>query len=79
MVLVFRRSDRKHYMIFLRTPGQSTYSSNPVTVIDLSFVDPRSVDLCLGDLGSLYGGRVYRRKRGSDGEEFEQVGLHVGQ
>ena len=50
-----------------------------MTVIGLRSVDLRSVDLCLGDLSSLYRGRVYRRERGSDSEEFEQVGLHVGQ
>ncbi|KAI1130969.1 hypothetical protein F5Y10DRAFT_234777 [Nemania abortiva] len=52
-----------------------------VSLIGLCSVDLSPVDLFLCDLAlsSLYWSRMYRRERGSDGEDLKEVGLHVGQ
>lgn len=71
-------------MSFFETLKQSTYDIIDISLVDMSLVDVSliglsSVDVPLGDLAlsSLYWGGLHRRKRGSDSEDFEDVGLHV--
>jgi hypothetical protein len=66
-----------YYIIDINLVDMSLVDMNPV---DVSFVGLSSVNLPLGDLAlsSLYWGGLHRRKGGSDSEDSEEVGLHVG-
>lgn len=67
----------------IESEKQSTYSTIDLSLVGVSLIglsssaDLSSVDLWA--LSSLDWGGLHCRKRGNDGEDFEEVGLHVGQ